>query len=124
LFKAPLPSNTKEETQMGQIDLDKLAAARREKTKKAPVVVFGGKSFELSPEMPFAVVEAVRAMNGQENDDMAGAQAMADIARALFGERYTEFLALGPSTEDLTALLEHIGDAYGVSPGESEASES
>lgn len=113
---------------MGQIDLDKLSAARRESGKEQPTVKFGGIVFTLPHEMPFAVVEAVHVMSladaDNPDDSASSANAMTGIARALFGTRYKEFLELGASTEDVNELLGHIAEAYAVSPGESEASES
>jgi hypothetical protein len=108
---------------MGTIDLDAIAAARREGKNEKPNVKFGGVDFELPPEMPFAVVEAVGRMQGVEGDNSQVADAMADLAKSLFGPRFREFLDLGPSVQDITALLEAIAPAYGVSPGESPASE-
>lgn len=119
------------------IDLDAYAAARREAKKVQPQVRFGGETFELPVEMPFAVVEAVRSMQNaserREQDEKDGkepedggetTQALADIAKALFGARYRQFLDLGASMDDVTALLEHISVAYAAEPGESSASES
>jgi len=109
---------------MGTIDLDAISAARREGKDEKPSVKFGGVDFTLPAEMPFAVVEAVGRMQAAEGDDNAQvADAMADLARSLFGPRFREFLDLGPSVQDITALLEAVAPAYGVSSGESPASE-
>lgn len=99
------------------IDLDKIGAARREAQDERPLIRFGGKDFQLPPEMPFAVIEAVGRLSAGpdgEPDNSALAESMSDIARALFGTRYREFLGLGPSVEDLTALLGEIAPAYGM----------
>ena len=114
---------------MGQvIDLDAISAARREAKKERPSVRFGGEEFELPAEMPFAVVEAVGRLQPEEEggqvDSAVIAESMADIARSLFGKKFRKFLDLGPSVEDIMALLEHVAPAYGLKPGESEASES
>lgn len=109
---------------METIDLDKLAAARREGKNETPTVVFRGAEFALPVEMPFAVVEAVGRMQAAEDEENGGnVEAMSDLARALFGDRYREFLDLGPSVQDITALLTAIAPAYGVESGESPASE-
>ena len=99
------------------IDLDKIGAARREAQEERPMIRFSGKDFQLPPEMPFAVIEAIGRLSPGEDgqvDNAALSESIADIARSLFGGRYREFLNLGPSVEDMTALLEHIAPAYGM----------
>ena len=99
------------------IDLDKIGAVRREAKKDRPVIKFGGQEFQLPPEMPFAVVEAVgriqRAGNDEEKNAVV-AESMADIARALFGDGYRKFLDLGPSVEDVSTLIDNIAPTYGL----------
>lgn len=107
------------------IDLDSIRAARREALGAGPTILFGGVEFELPVEMPFAVIEAFGRMQaGDDEKNLEATLAMMDIARALFGDRYQEFMALGPSNNDVTSILEHISDAYGTDAGESQASES
>jgi len=98
------------------IDLDKLAAARREAVAECPVVRFGGVDFTLPPEMPFAVIEAVGRLQVEDEDqrNSALAESMGDIAHALFGKDYRKFLDMGPSIPDITALLESVPAAYGM----------
>ena len=96
------------------IDLDAIGAARREANKKRPKVRFGGQEFLLPTEMPFAVVEAVGRIQGENADNSKIAESMADIARALFGKEFRRFLDLGPSVEDISSLLENIAPAYGL----------
>jgi hypothetical protein len=98
------------------IDLDAIGAARREAQDERPLVRFGGEEFQLPKEMPFAVIEAVgrvQPKEGEEPDNAAIAESMADIARSLFGKKYRRFLDLGPSVEDLSSLLERLAPAYG-----------
>jgi len=106
------------------IDLDSIGAARREEKKERPQVKYGGMLFQLPSEMPFAVVESVgRIQRNDANAESSNselAESMADIARALFGARFREFLDLGPSVEDLTSLLENIAPAYGLKADEAE----
>jgi len=101
------------------IDLDKIGAARREAQEERPVIRFNGKEFQLPPEMPFAVIEAIGRLTPAEEggtvDNAKLAESIADIAHSLFGHRYREFLNLGPSVEDMSALLENIAPAYGLS---------
>lgn len=106
---------------MGEvIDLDKIAAARREAEGEQPVVKFGGQEFKLPSEMPFAVIEAVgRLSSGTEEERNAAiAESMGDIARSLFGADYKRFLGLGPSMQDITALLEAVPAAYATEEDE------
>jgi len=108
-----------------EIDLDALAAIRREAAGKEPTVRFGGKTFKLPVEMPFAVVEAVGKIRGAEDDEernVVMSQLMVDLSKALFGDQYKEFLDLHPSTNDVTALVENISIVYGTDSGESQAS--
>jgi hypothetical protein len=108
-----------------EIDLDALAAIRREAAGKNPTVKFGGKTFKLPVEMPFAVVEAVGQISSADDDDQKNlimSRLMVELAQALFGDRYKEFLGLHPSTNDVTALVENISIAYGTDSGESQAS--
>ena len=108
-----------------EIDLDALAAVRREAAGESPTVKFGGRSFELPVEMPFAVVEAVGAITGAETDEeknLVVSRLMVELAQALFGDRYKDFLGLHPSTNDVTALVENISVVYGTDSGESQAS--
>lgn len=110
-----------------KIDLDAMRAARMEaQGEEVPSVVFNGTTFDLPAELPFAVVEAtVRLQRASETDDnAAAAEVVSDVAKALFGERFKEFLDMKPSMNDVTALLEGVAPAYGTSSGESPASES
>ncbi len=119
---------------MGTIDLDSLRAARREVEKEAPTVTFEGVEFTLPVEMPFAVIDAITRMGRNEVDEddeeakkranADATRAMGDIARSLFGKQYKEFLELGPSNDDINAILENISELYGTDAGESQASES
>jgi len=108
------------------IDLDKIAAARRETKGELPIVKFGGEDFTLPPEMPFAVIEAVGKIRADENgevDNSVVAESMGDIARALFGKKYRRFLDLGPSAEDISALLQNLPPLYGMNLEEEAAEE-
>lgn len=108
------------------IDLDKIGAARREAQEERPLIRFGGKDFQLPSEMPFAVIEAVGRLSAGpdgEPDNAALAESMSDIAHSLFGTRYREFLSMGPSVEDMTALLGAIAPAYGLKDDEEEEAE-
>lgn len=88
------------------LDLDSARAARFEASKEKPVVVFGGKQFEMPVELPLNMVEALT------KGDIGTAM---DI---LFGERASEFMELGPSMQDLTELV----TVYGVGLGEASVS--
>jgi|SRR4051794_6323357 hypothetical protein len=110
---------------MAEFDLDAARAARAEANGNAPTVKFGGKVFELPVEMPFGIVEAVNQMQAaqQNGDGYKVTLALSSIARDLFGDRYQEFLEFRPSMLDMQALLENVAPMYGMTPGESQASE-
>lgn len=104
-----------------RIDLDAARAARAEAAGEGPVVVFGGGDFPLPPEMPFSVAESLATLN--EMSTSAKAAEMQAIFKALLGENYESFMAQSPSLEDMLALIEGLGQAYGLEDvGESEAS--
>jgi len=108
------------------VDLDAARAARAEANGQAPTVKFGGQVFELPTEMPYTIVESVNAMQAaQEDGDGYGiTKQLTAIAVDLFGDRYEEFLKLHPSMLDMQILLENIAPLYGLTSGESQASES
>jgi hypothetical protein len=110
---------------MGNVDLDAVRAARHELNGVGPTVTFGGVTFELPNELPFTVVESVRQMGVAQaaDDGFAVSEIINDMGQYLFGARYEEFLALGPSMSDMSALLENIAPMYGMNAGESAASE-
>ena len=93
------------------IDLDKARAARREKMGQGPEIVFGGITYELSPEIPFGMLEAFRGLSDSDPS------AIADIAKALLGKHYDAFLATDPppSLDDFNELIGGVLQEYGVS---------
>ena len=107
------------------VDLDAARAARAEANGEAPTVKFGGLVFALPTEMPYTIVESVNAMQAaQEGGDGYGiTKQLTAIAMDLFGDRYQEFLGLHPSMLDMQVLLENVAPLYGLTPGESAASE-
>lgn len=108
------------------INLDSARAARRESGKEAPTVVFGKKTYTLPVELPFPVVQQFTAMAGDrlKGDAVAVNAALESIFRNLFGQKqYEQFMAAGPSLDDLTELLQGLAAEYGVTQGESSASE-
>ncbi len=119
---------TKKKADSDVFDLDKLAAARREKAGKGPKLKWRGKVYQLPPEIPFEVALAARnALQGdKEEQDARGTAELATIAEALFGDRFGEFLATKPSVMDAWDLFISIPQIYQttVSVGESQASES
>lgn len=107
-----------------EIDLDVLATLRREAEEEAPIIKFKGETFQMPIELPFQIVEAIGTLQNTKDDerDLVAGGLVAKIARSLFGTRYQEFLDLEPSTNDVMALVENVGQAYGTSQGESSAS--
>lgn len=106
---------------MPTLNLDAARAARAEvaKPEEAPRVEFGGRVFDLAPELPFGVFMRLAAM---KEDKAKSLETVAGLLRVLFGESYEEFMDLGPSMEDMLVLMEHLTDVYGVDVGESEGS--
>lgn len=102
------------------IDLDKAReareAARREANEVGPKVKFGGNEYELSPELPYGVLEALRGIGKPET----AAAALAEMAEALLGEHYADFQASSPTIEDINELINGTMEAFGLdSPLES-----
>lgn len=92
-------------------DLDEARKARAEIAGgEGPVVTFGGQQFRLPDEMPFDFA-------AQINDGK-----IAEGIRALFDDQAEAFFALKPSIPDMIALADWLVDAYGMTPGKSEAS--
>jgi hypothetical protein len=94
------------------IDLDAARAARREAKGEGPRVIFGGISYELSPELPFGVLEAMRELMSDDNEKAPGA--LVDLTRALLGEHYDAFKATQPTVDDLNELIGGVMEEYGV----------
>lgn len=94
-----------------RIDLDAAKAARREARGEGPTVVFGGKDFQLAPEVPFEATEHLAAGR------------VIDAVHLLLGDSHDEFMAFKPSVEDLMTLFEQMTTAYGLeSVGNGQAS--
>lgn len=97
------------------VDLDALRAARSEERAAAgettKTIKFGGKDYELPPELPY---------------DYAYASALGDLkaaVRALLGDaQFDDFWTNGPSMEDMNAIADSLYPHYGKSEGESKAS--
>jgi len=94
------------------IDLDKARAARREAKGDGPKVIFGGEEYELSPELPFGVLEAMRGLMTGGDESAPGA--LVDLTRALLGEHYDAFKATDPTVDDLNELIGGVMEEYGV----------
>lgn len=94
-----------------EIDLDAARAARAELAGPAPTVKFGGKILTLPVEMPldFAL--------------LAAAEKFRDAIGALLGDQADVFFGMAPSIQDVFALIEMASSVYGLSVGESEASD-
>jgi hypothetical protein len=126
-----------------------LRAAQREGAASGLVVRFAGTEYQLPPELPAAVLDPVlggqvdltelvrlAAVAMQDSDDrnietvVSTLVARPDLPtsvltavhaflRSLFGERWAEFWAAGPSLVDLANLIAGIFRSYGVGLGES-----
>jgi hypothetical protein len=110
---------------VAKVNLDEMRAARAENAPKsdAPKVVFKGKTFTLPLELPFGVFLRLGELESDESGEKA-MPIMRELVEALFAKRAGEFLALGPSFDDLMALMTHLTDAYGIDPKASASSDS
>lgn len=106
---------------MPTIDLDAARAARAEKSTdtETPTVAYAGKVFDLPRELPFGVFLRMAEL---AVDPEKALDSMADFVRSLFGDRAQEFLDLGPSMDDLLALMDGLSEGYGVDAGKASAS--
>lgn len=90
---------------------------------------YRGTTFTLPGDCPLAVLKAARkALRYDDGDDQPdvdeGIEIMEDFVRAALGpEQFATFEALSPSTKAIIALAEELGRRWGVSTGESEASQ-
>lgn len=110
------------------IDLDAMRAARDEvmTDRPRPQVVFGGETFDLPHELPFAVflrLGEMRRIAKAENveDKAASLDLMSSIMHDIFGDDTERFLAQRPSFDDIAALLEALFDQYELDAPESPA---
>lgn len=96
------------------IDLDaarsKREAARREADGKGPIVKFGGGEYELAPELPYSVLEALRGLTVEET----AAASLANMTEGMLGEHYAAFVATSPSMEDVNELVGGVMEEYGL----------
>ena len=95
-----------------ELDLDKARAARLETKGEGHSFIFGGVEFTLPPEIPYGAAEAMESGNFR-----------AALGMVLNGTA-EKFFELGPSTDDVEALVTGMADMYapGSSVGESSAS--
>jgi hypothetical protein len=97
------------------IDIDaarkKREAARREAKQKGPKIKFGGKTHELAPEVPFAVLEALRDMMTPETADVG----LVKMSQGILGKHWEAFQATSPSVEDVQELIRGALEEYGIS---------
>jgi hypothetical protein len=106
------------------INLDEARAARAEATKVHPTLVFAGVEYELPLELPLPLVTNLKKLAdaSKKKDGDAVTQALLDSMESLLGARYEEFMAAGPSVNDLSVIVEGIPGEYGLGLGEASAS--
>jgi hypothetical protein len=105
---------------MATIDLDAARAARAEalKDQEAPTAVFRGEQFTLPLELPFGVF--LRMAEVREDPEQS-LEVLRSVIDTIFGEDAGRFLALGPSMDDMLALIEALMSSYEVDVPESQA---
>jgi hypothetical protein len=94
-----------------RVDLDAARAARAEADGEAREFVLGGEVFALPAEIPWETSERFTA-----GDVMGG------LVILLGPEQSERLRSVGPSVQDIEALAGAIGELYGISQGESQAS--
>ena len=87
------------------IDLDAKRRARAEKNGHVPSVTLKGVRFEMTPEIPFSVVESL----GEGGFKIS---AVREVASKLLGSRAEEFFALEPSVDEMGDFLNDVSEAY------------
>jgi hypothetical protein len=104
------------------IDLNKKRAARQREANRAPIrVKLGAKTFDFPVELPFDVVVTLVSLT-RESSGADSIAAVSAVFKQLLGDEYDAFMAVGPSLDDLTELMDELLVAYGMSSGESAAS--
>lgn len=93
---------------MATYSLDEKKAERA--GKPAPVVIFGGKEFTMPVELPFKVFREVTKLAGE-----GGVEAIDALLDIVLGDQKDEFLALDPSLNDVTNLIEFMTTDYNQS---------
>lgn len=107
-----------------EIDLDKSKAARREAQPEPPTVKFGGVVFELPRELPFELIDELAEVADNEEGEMGQIKLIRVMTKVLLGDREEEFLALKPSLADIQTFVTEVYPMYGLTLGESSASDS
>lgn len=109
------------------IDLDAARAARREAKGKTPdPVTFMGETFVLPVELPIAAVRWFSKLGeaSKAKDGIAITEALEAAVEAIFSATdFERFMALQPSLEDLSAIIEGVPGEYGMTAGEPQASD-
>jgi len=107
------------------INLDKAKAARREAKEEQPSIIYGDRTWELPVELPLETAVVIAnlqaAMNKEEGE---AAPLFRQVITSLLGDTEgNKFMELQPSIQDVSALIMGLVDEYGMTPGESEASQ-
>lgn len=111
---------------MTTINLDVKREERR-KDKEPSDIVLGGKSFLLPLELPLEVITKLGELSAasKKKDGAAISGILVSTMEVLLtADDFKTFMKLKPAVNDLSAIVEGIPEAYGLSVGESEASAS
>jgi hypothetical protein len=94
------------------INIDERIAAKGEASREPVIVTFRGREWTFAPSMPVELGEMI-----------AEGKIIAGILLALDKNQHDDFRALGMTTDELAVFIQGIAEIYGVTPGESQASE-
>jgi hypothetical protein len=107
------------------INLDAAKAARREAIKEQPTITYGGRSWELPIELPLETAVVIADLQGaMDGEGSEAAMLFRQVVTSLLGDTEgAKFMEMQPSIQDVSALIIGLVDEYGLTVGESEASQ-
>jgi len=97
------------ETSEMEINLDHALAARREKNKVSPTVIFKGQKFTLPVEIPYSMITKIETA-----EIVTPSTILSDIFDGGKKGQWERFLALDPTLNDVNDLFEAIYKKYGL----------
>lgn len=98
---------------MTGLDLDALDEV------EPPTVTFRGVVYDLPADLPYSLL---RTLSG-DDVSLTDPAVIERVLRPLFGPQWDAFVEAGPGLRDLMKIADYVMTAYGLSPGESPASD-